>query len=352
MVSFLGDTIHHNDGRHLDRGIREDKDRKWQRLHERIVAARLPLYSLPNGWWAKQFLALQTALWHNVRLQGCNSEKACMFALLILRRVRSKKMMSKVKMLVWSRMDAWEASRFCSWVKEVEECAMEDGFPHAHPNRSLELESVGGRFTSMVHFGKLRAAVRAVTSRNPGAGGVDAPNDVCTKTGRRVLDVFCKEHPGAPIPKELAFDDYANSAELLEAMPIACYEEQISLRAVHLSGGAGPCGVDGTTLKEWLLRHEFSSEHLQEEMAHWVVWLSNESPPFAAYRTVNLLRMLAGDKKPGVRPLACGEIWMRLWADCLNSETKVGATTACGKVNLCAGLRAGIEGNLHAVRAV
>jgi hypothetical protein len=59
--------------------------------------------------------------------------------------------------------------------------------------------------------------------------------------------------------------------------------------------------------------------------------------------------MLAGDKKPGVHPLACGEIWMKLWVDCLNSETKVGSTTACGNVNLCAGLRAGIEGNLHAV---
>ncbi len=31
---------------------------------------------------------------------------------------------------------------------------------------------------------------------------------------------------------------------------------------------------------------------------------------------------------------------------------KAGATTVCGNVNLCAGLRAGIEGNLHAVRAV
>jgi hypothetical protein len=43
---------------------------------------------------------------------------------------------------------------------------------------------------------------------------------------------------------------------------------------------------------------------------------------------------------------------MRLWADCLNTETNVGATTACGNVNLCAGLRAGIEGNLHAVHAI
>jgi hypothetical protein len=168
-----------------------------------------------------------------------------------------------------------------------------------------------------------------------------------------VLDVLREKHPDARIPEENAFDHYANSADVLdEAMPIACYEEQISLRAAHLRGGAGPCGVDGTMLKEWLLRHEVSSERLREEMAHWVVWLSNDSPPFAAYRAVNSARMLAADKKPGVRPLACGEIWMRLWADCLNTETKVGATTACGNVNLCAGLRAGIEGNLHAVRAV
>ena len=54
--------------------------------------------------------------------------------------------------------------------------------------------------------------------------------------------------------EETHFDHYANSADVLdEVMPIACYEEQISLRAAHLRGGAGPCGVDGTMLKEWLL---------------------------------------------------------------------------------------------------
>jgi hypothetical protein len=350
LHGIFGDTIHHNNGRPLDGGIGEDEDCKWQRLHECVVVARLPLYSLPNSLWAKQLFALQTARWRNIRLWGCNFEKAYIFAPLILRWDRLKKTMSKVKMLVWSCMDAWEASCFCALVKKVEKYAIEDGFPHAHPNRSLKLESVGQRFNSMVHSGKLRAAVRAATDHNP--GGLYAPNNVCTKMGLWVLDIIRKQHPGACIPKELAFDDYANSAELLEAMPIACYKEQIFLYAVHLSGGAGPCGVNGTTLKEWLLHHEVSSKRLQEVMAHWVVWLSNGSPPFSAYRAVNLSRMLAGDKKPGVRPLACGEIWMRLWADCLNSETKVGATTACGNVNLYAGLHASIEGNLHAVRAV
>ena len=68
--------------------------------------------------------------------------------------------------------------------------------------------------------------VRAVTDCDP--GGLYAPDDICTKTGRRVLDVLYEKHPDAHIPKERAFDSYANSTELLEAMPIDCYEEQIS----------------------------------------------------------------------------------------------------------------------------
>ncbi len=73
----------------------------------------------------------------------------------------------------------------------------------------------------------------------------------------------------------------------METMPISCYKEQISKGAVHLSGGAGPCGVDGTTLKEWLLPHKVSSKCFHQEMAHWVVWLSNDSPPIAAYHAIN-----------------------------------------------------------------
>ncbi len=58
LHGVLGDTIHHNDGRHLEGGIGQDEDHKWQRLHKQVVAACLPLYSLPKGWWAKHFLAL------------------------------------------------------------------------------------------------------------------------------------------------------------------------------------------------------------------------------------------------------------------------------------------------------
>jgi hypothetical protein len=97
--------------------------------------------------------------------------------------------------------------------------------------------------------------------------------------GHQVLDVLCKKHLDAHIPKERAFDNYTNSTELLEVMLITCYEEQMSKLAVHLSEGAGPCRVDGPIMKEWLLLHKVSSKRLQEKMTHRVKWLSNHSTP-------------------------------------------------------------------------
>ena len=71
------------------------------------------------------------------------------------------------------------------------------------------------------------------------------------------------------------------------------------------------------------------------------------------YRAVNSARMLVKDKEPGVRPLACGVIYMRLWARCcLQAGVRDMARDACGVRNSCAGLQSGIEGNVHSVRAI
>ena len=80
--------------------------------------------------------------------------------------------------------------------------------------------------------------------------------------------------------------------------------------------------------------------------------LSNESPDYAMYRALNSSRILPADKHPGVRPLAAGETMMRLISACNMMQTGNQATVACGNTQLCAGTRAGIEGNLHAVRAI
>jgi hypothetical protein len=35
-------------------------------------------------------------------------------------------------------------------------------------------------------------------------------------------------------------------------MPVYCLEECVAKAAAHLSGSAGPCGVDAEMLKNWL----------------------------------------------------------------------------------------------------
>ena len=91
---------------------------------------------------------------------------------------------------------------------------------------------------------------------------------------------------------------------------------------------------------------------LRNELALWVDLLSNGLPLYDTYRALNAARMLAADKQPGARPLACGEVLIHLFARCNLEETNHAATTECANVQLSGGLRAGIEGNLHAVRAV
>ena len=48
--------------------------------------------------------------------------------------------------------------------------------------------------------------------------------------------------------------------------------------------------------------------------------------------------------------MGIGEIYRRLMAKCVMKVSEHLATNACGNFNLCAGLPAGIEGAVHAVR--
>ena len=84
------------------------------------------------------------------------------------------------------------------------------------------------------------------------------------------------------------------------------------------------------------------------EIAKWVGWLSNGSPPYAAFWALNMVWDLAADKCLEVQPLGCRETWMHLIANCNLMQSREMATVAYSNTQLCAGLRSGIEVSLHA----
>eukprot|EP00957_Ditylum_brightwellii_P141607 10788013-Ditylum_brightwellii.AAC.1 len=61
-------------------------------------------------------------------------------------------------------------------------------------------------------------------------------------------------------------------------------------------------------------------------------------------------RLVALDKCPSTRPVGIGKIFRCLWAKLVLWKAGDQAKTACGNLQLCAGLEAGIEGAVHAVR--
>jgi hypothetical protein len=62
LCSMYGDTIHQNDGAHLDGGIGVAEDAKWQRLYLWVAACNLLLYNSLNSRWANWFLETLTGL--------------------------------------------------------------------------------------------------------------------------------------------------------------------------------------------------------------------------------------------------------------------------------------------------
>ncbi len=220
-------------------------------------------------------------------------------------------------------------ARYVALVKEVKEANLNsvDGGRRVEVQRQDKATSLACKYNNMVLGGKVCAAVRVATNR--GAGRPYRLHDLDSKSGRPVIDVLRDTHPDCRVPLDKDSDAYPDTANQLDTMPVYCYEECVTKAAARLSGSAGPCGVEAEMLKHWLLRHGAHLEHLWEAMANWVDWLSNGSPPYAAYQAVNTVWAVALDKSPGVWLLRVGEVWMRLWSDCSHMKTKAAATSAC-----------------------
>ena len=137
-----------------------------------------------------------------------------------------------------------------------------------------------------------------------------------------------------------------------ELVELDITEEVCCKVARRLRGSAGPGGSDAVAIQGWLLRYGEASMELRKANAEFTSWLANESPPWAAYRALRSGRLVALDKGPGVRPVGIGETWMRYDSKCVLFVAGGEAKDECGVDQLCAGLEAGVEGGIHALRLI
>ena len=119
--------------------------------------------------------------------------------------------------------------------------------------------------------------------------------------------------------------------------------------ASKLSGAVGALGVEAIELQNFLLFFGCASEELRVVVVRLADWMANSSPPWAAYCALMACHLVALDKRPGVRPVGIGETLHRALAKLVMRAAGEQAETACGNLQLCAGLEAGIERATHTV---
>ena len=268
------------------------------------------------------------------------------FAAVILQKAKGVTKAKDIRARLKSRLDLWDQGRPIALIDDFE---AEARLRMAGPKNQDE-EHLFRAYNARVLAGHLRAACRTLTDRD--GGGVLGPNDVCTKTGVPVLEALRAKHPPLRDPTSVgleggAFEPYDRAPTQVPVVVTADVVEDVASR---LSGSSGPSGTDAVELRNWLLRYGGSSAALRSELAALTTWIANSNPPWAAYRALMACRLAALDKQPGVRPVGIGEIYRRLMAKCFLSMAGDRATQACGNYNLCAGIKAGIDGACHVVR--
>ena len=148
-------------------------------------------------------------------------------------------------------------------------------------------------------------------------------------------------------PMCAAFEEYE---DIPETVPLDFTENDVTWVASKLSGAAGALGVEAIELRNWLLRFGCVSEELRVAVDSLADGMANPPPPsWATYRALMACCLVALDKRPGVCPVGIGEKLRRALAKLVMRSARDKAKTTCGNLQLCTGLKAGIEGATHAV---
>ena len=276
-----------------------------------------------------------------------HSDRVLCFSRLLLQREKMVTKTKDVRMLVERRLRSWINEEFDALMSEAIRCGKQRCHQHKKDVGSDEEHTIK-IFSRLIIQGKLRAAVRWITERDK--GGVLHPEEFSSKEpSKTVLDVLREKHPEPECPHPdslLKVDSFPHQEEVV----ITSAHVESAVRRMH--GAAGPSGTDSAHWHSILLRFGAHSDRLRDQVAALTRKICNQTLPWESLRSLMSNRLIALDKCPGVRPIGVGETIRRLMGKCVAEATKIDLENVCGTDQLACGVKAGIEGAVHAMSSV
>ena len=161
------------------------------------------------------------------------------------------------------------------------------------------------------------------------------------------MEVLKGKHSQPRVAAKKAFLPCDDLPPLVDVDVTAAHVEKV---ARLIQGSAGPSGTTATHWQDFLLRYGAHSERLRDAVAELARHFANSTMQWDDICALMASRLLALDKCPGVHPIGVGEALRRILGKVMALATGMDVEAVCKADQLCSGLKAGIEGAVHAMR--
>ena len=184
-------------------------------------------------------------------------------------------------------------------------------------------------------------------SEKASGGVLDPMQEV--KKGVTVLEALNSKHPE---PHKSHLSSRLQVPVLPDFEDVIISSASIEKATRSLQGNSGASETDSEHWQTVLLRHGAHSSHLRDEVATLATKICNQILPWSKVRALVSRRLIALDKCPGVRPISIGECLRRIICKSVADFTKIDLEETCLTDQLACGLKAGVEGAIHALSNV
>eukprot|EP00117_Sycon_ciliatum_P037591 scpid15790/ scgid28089/ len=246
-----------------------------------------------------------------------------------------------------SRLELWKAGKLEDLLLDAR-CIQ----AHLRPRRVTSARSERGHtdtdFSRHVFSGNINSAIRCLSeSKSPGVLRLDDIADPAT--GETVDDILRQKHPAGadPDPDVLLEGEPEPVRTVLFA---AITADLIKKIARSIKGSSGPSGVDADGWRAMLTCYAAASDQLCSVLAEAARRICTDSVGGRDLEAFTAARLIALDKRPGVRPIAVGEVHRRIIARAVMRVVESDVMDVVAPSQLCVGIPSACETCVHAMR--
>ena len=279
----------------------------------------------------------------------CNKDpdaKYVLYGLMILPKLILQKHMrnpnaKNIKEIMARRIELWKEQKFHDLFTEA----------LAIQSRLKESKTINNDEDMLISFrrlmatGKINAAMKVLENSN-GTGILPINNDT--------IQMLNDKHPKGEDEQQ----DMILMGPIKHIDPIIFEEltpDLIKKTAFHLNGSAGPSNLDSDQWRAILGSSKYGQTGLDlaESLSRMAKILCIEQ--IKDYNSLDPLmacRLIPLDKSPGLRPIGMGECTRRIIGKAVTKILKLDIQEQARSLQLCSGVKSGIEANIHAMRTI